>query len=290
MSAKMTILHLQFIGCRAPQRTSRGQLVRRISGITTQVNDAFSLIWNHTFSPTLLNQARANAAGYRWNEVSSNPQEPFGLPQDNIGNVNDSSCGGSACSFGTANLQYFGAPGPTDLNQWTYDYNDVLTKVMGRHSIKAGGDLTRLYYLNNAVYAARPSFTFRNLWDFANDAPYSETGQFNSIHRRSLGESRGQPVQRVGLLCAGRLQSSPQPDRQPGPALVLLRRVLFEAEQPGRVALRIGGDSLSGLNVRVGGPLYNPQKYNFGPQVGFAWQPSESTNRMVVRGGFRDQL
>ncbi len=66
------------------------------------------------------------------------------------------------------------------MNQWTYDYNDVLTKILGRHSIKMGGDLTRLYYLNNAVYAARPSFTFRNLWDFANDAPYSETGQFNS--------------------------------------------------------------------------------------------------------------
>ncbi len=49
-----------------------------------QVNDAFSVIWNHTFSPTLLNQARANAAGWRWNEVASNPQAPFGLPQDNI--------------------------------------------------------------------------------------------------------------------------------------------------------------------------------------------------------------
>jgi hypothetical protein len=41
----------------------------------SQVNDAFSLIWNHTFTPTLLNQARANAAGYRWNEIASNPQE-----------------------------------------------------------------------------------------------------------------------------------------------------------------------------------------------------------------------
>ena len=53
----------------------------------SQVNDAFSVIWNHTFSPTLLNQARANAAGWRWNEVTTNPQAPFGLPQDNIGNI-----------------------------------------------------------------------------------------------------------------------------------------------------------------------------------------------------------
>ena len=51
------------------------------------VNDAFSIIWDHTFSPTLLNQARANAAGWRWNEVNTNPQAPFGLPQGNINNI-----------------------------------------------------------------------------------------------------------------------------------------------------------------------------------------------------------
>src|ERR1039458_10839610 len=29
-----------------------------------QINDAFSAIWNHTFSPTFLNEARVNAAGW----------------------------------------------------------------------------------------------------------------------------------------------------------------------------------------------------------------------------------
>ncbi|MHB1959965.1 MAG: TonB-dependent receptor, partial [Acidobacteriaceae bacterium] len=74
----------------------------------SQINDAFSAVWNHVFSPTLLNQARANAAGWRWNEVTSNPQEPFGLPQDNIG------------SIGSAGPQFFGAPGPSNFDQWTY--------------------------------------------------------------------------------------------------------------------------------------------------------------------------
>ena len=97
----------------------------------TVVNDAFSLIWNHTFSPTLLNQARANAAGWRWNEVATNPQEPFGLPSDYIDNI------------GSAGIQFFGAPGPSNLNQWTYSYNDVLTKVIGKQNIKMGGDWTR---------------------------------------------------------------------------------------------------------------------------------------------------
>jgi hypothetical protein len=252
----------------------------------SQVNDAFSLIWNHTFTPTLLNQARANAAGYRWNEIGSNPQEPFGLPQDNIGNVNDSSCGGSACSFGTANFQYFGAPGPTDLNQWTYDYNDVLTKILGRHSIKMGGDLTRLYYLNNAVYAARPSFTFRNLWDFANDAPFSETGQFNSTTGVPSSNREDNRSNVWGFFV--------QDDYKVRPNLTVnlgLRWSYFAAFSSKQDNLDVlkygtGTDLLSGLNIHVGGSLYNPQKYNFGPQVGFAWQPAESMNKLVVRGGF----
>ena len=53
----------------------------------SQINEAFSGIWNHTFSPSLLNEARVNAAGWRWNEVNSNPQSPVGLPSDSIGQI-----------------------------------------------------------------------------------------------------------------------------------------------------------------------------------------------------------
>ena len=47
-------------------------------------NEAETFLWNHTFSATLLNEARVNAAGWRWNELADNPQEPYGLPTDNI--------------------------------------------------------------------------------------------------------------------------------------------------------------------------------------------------------------
>jgi hypothetical protein len=63
----------------------------------------FSVIWNHTFSATLLNQARANAAGWRYNELASNSQEPFGLPQANIE------------AIGSAQVQFFGAPRPRPI-------------------------------------------------------------------------------------------------------------------------------------------------------------------------------
>ncbi len=240
----------------------------------TQVNDAFSGIWNHIFSPTLLNQARANAAGYRWNEVASNPQAPFGLPQDNIGNI------------GSATFQYFGPPGPADLNQWTYDYNDILTKTLGSQNIKVGGEFTRLYYLNNPVYTARPTFTFGNLWDFANDAPYQETGTFNSTTGVPFSNRQDDRVNLWGFFIQDDYKILPNLTINAG-----LRWSYFGpmySKQNNLDVLRFGSgaDALTGLNVRVGGNLYTPQKTNFGPQIGFAWQPRSAQGKAVVRGGF----
>ena len=183
------------------------------------------MIWTHTFSPTLLNQARANAAGWRWNEVATNPQAPFGLPQDNIDGIG---------SINSSNIAFFGAPGPSNLNQWTYTYSDVLTKIIGRHSIKVGGDITRLYYLNNPVYAARPSFNFHNLWDFANDAPYFENGQFDSQTGIPFANRQDGRQNIWGFFGQDDIKAPSQPDHQPGPSLDQLRSVCHQAEQSGR--------------------------------------------------------
>jgi hypothetical protein len=240
----------------------------------SQVNDAFSVIWNHTFSSTLVNQARGNAAGWRWNEVTDNPQEPFGLPTDSIGGI------------GGAGPNFFGAPGPSNLNQWTYDYNDVLTKILGRHSIKAGGDLTRLYYLNNAVYAARPNFFFNNLWDFANDAPWSEGGEFNSTTGVPFSNREDNRSDIYGVFV--------QDDYKIFPNLTInagLRWSYFGAYDSKENNLDVvqfgsGANLLTGINVRVGGGLYTPQKSNLGPQLGFAWSPLRDHGNLVLRGGY----
>ncbi len=145
------------------------------------INDAFSGVWNHTFSPGFLNEARANAAGWRWNEIGSNPQAPFGLPDDSIGQIGELDNTSPAKT-----LNYFGSPGPSVFDQWTYTYRDVATRIVGKHSIKFGGEVTRLYYLNEAPYAARPSFEFFNVWDFLNDAPRSESGTFDPTRQVCL--------------------------------------------------------------------------------------------------------
>ena len=243
----------------------------------TQTNDAFSVIWNHTFSPTLLNEARANAAGWRYNEVSSNPQAPFGLPADDVDSI------GTIGNQG--GFQYFGAPGPGVYNQWTYDYNDILTKVAGRHNIKLGGELTRLYYLNESVYAARPNFGFRNLWDFANDAPYSESGQFSSSTGIPFSNRQDNRVNILGFFAQDDYKIRPNLTINLGLRYSYMGS-FYSKQNNLAVVQGIRANSLNGLNVRVGGHLYNPQKANFGPQFGFAWQPISYQGRLVVRGGF----
>ncbi|HEY6763860.1 MAG TPA: carboxypeptidase regulatory-like domain-containing protein, partial [Candidatus Sulfotelmatobacter sp.] len=246
----------------------------------TQVNDAFSVIYNHTFSPTFLNEARANAAGWRWNEVNSNPQEPFGLPQDQvdqIGSINPSNGSG---------LGFFGAPGPSVFNQWTYTYKDVATKVLHSHTVKFGGDLTRLYYLNDPTYAARPGYNFYNIWDFLNDAPHTESGSFDPFTGTPSTNRQDERVALYGLFI--------QDDWKVFPNLTLnfgLRYSYFGAltSKEGNlnsVVLGTGASTYTGLNIRIGGGLWKPQKGNFGPQVGFAWSPTYFKSKMVVRGGF----
>lgn len=239
-----------------------------------QVNDAFSIIWDHTFSPTLLNQARANAAGWRFNEVASNPQAPFGLPEANISNI------------GSAQMNSFGAPGPQVYNQWTYSYNDVLTKVWGRHNIKMGGDFTRLQYENNSIAAARPSYNFQNLWDFANDAPYQESGQFSAATGIPSPNRQDDRENLWGFFA--------QDDFKVRPNLTInlgLRWSYFGSLYTAQNNLDVlkfgqGADALTGMNIHVGGNLTNPQKLNFGPMVGFAWSPENFNSKLVIRGGF----
>ena len=238
------------------------------------INDAFSVIYNHTFSPTFLNEARANAAGWRWNEIGTNPQEPFGLPTDVVDQI------------GSAQLSFFGAPGPSVFDQWTYSYKDVATKVAGNHTIKFGGDLTRLYYLNDPTYSARPSYNFYNVWDFLNDAPHTEGGSFNPFTGTPATNRQDEREDIWGLFV--------QDDWKVRPNLTLnlgLRYSYFgplSSKQNNLNAVEFGSGpaTYSALTIRRGGNLWQAQKANFGPQLGFAWSPQHFNGRFVLRGGY----
>ena len=239
-----------------------------------QINEAFAGIWNHTFSPTFLNELRANGAGWRWNEVNDNPQSPVGLPSDYIGN------------FGSINdFASFGPNVGSIFDQWTYSIKDVATKIIGNNTVKFGGEVTQLHYLQDCAACGVPSYNFYNLWDFLNDAPYNENSQFNpatGIPSTSRQDDRedfwgffvqdSYKLRRNFTLTAGLRYSYFGP-------LSSKEGNLYQA-LPG-----YGADFLTDLSVRLH-HSWNANQGDIGPQIGFAWSPDRFQGRLVFRGGY----
>ena len=241
-----------------------------------QINEAMSGIWNHTFSPNFLNEARANAAGWRWNEISSNSQQPVGLPQDNVNFA--------ASAPNNGNLNQFGTSLGSDLNQWTYTYKDVATKVLGPHTIKFGAEFTALHYLNNPV--GRPTYGFYNVWDFLNDAPYQESGSFNSITGLPGGTRNDDRENLFGAFVQDDWKASPTLTLHAGVRYSYFGSLYAKQNNLPHVIFGQGSAAYTGLSVTTSGKAWNPQKGNFGPQLGFNWAPGKFNSKLVVRGGW----
>ncbi len=245
----------------------------------SSTNQSWTGIWNRSFSATLLNEARFGVSGWNWNEVTSNPQEPWGLPQAYIDGA------------GSVGIQSFGAPGPSIFDQLTYNARDTLSKVHGSHFMKFGFDFYRETDNDQAPWSARPGYNFRNLWDFANDSPYHENANFDPV--------TGQPTSAEKNIRSNIIALFVQDDWKIKPTLTLNLGLRWEYYTPitetnGNISnpiLGTGDATLTGLVIHKGGDLFTTSKNNWGPQIGFAWNPQsvagyDLAKRFVLRGGF----
>jgi len=241
-----------------------------------------TLVWNHTFGPTLINEARVGVARWWFNEQQSNPQMLFGFPvgnSDNIGNIG---------LVGPA----FGPPGPGIFYQTSYNIRDTVTKVVSSHSLRMGTDIYRDQVEDTALWAGLPpAYQFNNLWDWANDAPYKENGAFDPRNGDPTGVKKYIRSNILGFFV--------QDDYKLKPNLTLNLGLRWEYFSPihekygnlGVVGLGTGANTLTGLTLKTGVDAYNASKNNWGPQVGFAWSPKgifsrDFNSRFVLRGGF----
>jgi hypothetical protein len=248
-----------------------------------RLNESAALLWQHTFAPTLINEARINVSRWWFNELQSNPQEPFGLPQDvlnGIGNI-----GGFTIVFGSN--------GPGIFYKTSYNVHDGATKVLSRHTLKFGFDLYRDQNTDVSAGGALPQYMFRNLWDFANDAPLQENANFNPL--------TGNLTQTRHYIRSNSYAGYLQDDFKVKPNFTVNLGLRWEYfgpiyEKHGNLDTAVVGPPgapLTGAFVRVGGNLYDSGTNNWGPQIGFAWSPTSSPlfhrefhNRLVLRGGF----
>ncbi len=237
-----------------------------------QVNNAFSLIWNRVISPSFVNEARVNAAGWRWNELKDNPQSPLGLPASSLDGL-------------PVSLTQFGPNVGSHLDQWTYTYKDVATKVLGPHTIKFGGEFTRLFYLQACEGCALPSYNFYNIWDFLNDAPHSESANVDPATGTPTPGRQDQRENLLGFFAQDDYKVRPNLTLNLGLRWSYFGPLYSKQNNIYRAVPGSGTAFLTGLNV-VKENAWNAEKNNFSPQVGFAWSPNQYGGKIVFRGGF----
>jgi len=236
-----------------------------------------TLLWTRTLSPTMLNEARFNVTRWYFNEIDSNPDMPWGIPRLLINQ-----------QVGTDNPLFSFGPGvgPGVFYQTTYNARDTVTKVMNSHALKMGGELIFEQNNDKAPWAGRPTYNFSNLWSFANDAPVSEGTTF-------FDPKTGAFTDLTAYARSSYYAAFIQDDWKLRQNLTINLGLRWEYYSPLRskndqISNLILGpdDGLIGARLQLGGDLYKADKNNFGPQAGFAWQPSRFDNKAVVRGGF----
>jgi len=244
------------------------------------LNYSTGLLYNHTFSPSMVNEARADMAGWKYNELNDNPQSPLGLPNDYIQKNN-------GVSFSNVSPEDFGPSIGSIFDQWTLNFKDVVTKVYKSHNLKFGGQYTRLAYLDSATWAASANYYFDNYWDFLNDAVQTEAISGANPLTGVPTDSRKDDRQYIPAFFV-------QDDWKVKPNLTVNLGVRWEyyagmTEKKGnnpRLNLGSGADMFTNLAIVLGQAQVDAQKANFGPQIGFAWSPNRDAGKLVLRGGF----
>ncbi|HMI54362.1 MAG TPA: TonB-dependent receptor [Candidatus Saccharimonadales bacterium] len=213
--------------------------------------------WNRTISTSLLNEF-----GIAFNRPQS----------DSLGGGDGFPTFQCSAFFGCGGANTFGtAPGPALFSslrpQHSLQFLDTVTWIRGRHTIKAGLDIR--HAVTHDTLQPQAFLAFDNLSDF-------EIGQ--ALQLSTLGYNEvGVQNTNYGFFV--------QDDYRVSPRLTLNLGLRYEYNTVLQGDL-IGNFDIATLTLDpIGKPLYHPDRNNFGPRVGFSWDPT-GKGKTVVRGGF----
>jgi hypothetical protein len=242
------------------------------------LNSAATAIYIHTFSPTWLNEARANGTRFADNGVTDAAGVTnFGIPYINVQTLP------WPIQYGA----YAGSTTPSIYAENTYEARDMVTHTWGSHVIRMGGEVRMEQDNDNLLGEQRPTYAMQGLWTFANDAAIYEAIEANPL-------TGGTPLTQRYFRSED-MAIYGQHDWKVRPNLTLNMGLRWEYFTPLRnngsminyPVLGTGtGQQLSGITLQPRNELWNAQPYNFAPKVGFAYTPALLNRKLVVRGGF----
>lgn len=237
----------------------------------------------HTFSPSMLNEA---IFGYSRIEGFADQNGTFTVPIVSVNQL------GNGFGDGFADGDYI---------QHSYHWRDVLTKVVGSHSIKAGFDAWRgdddvFFQGADGI----PSLQYNNMIDFINDNIYSESGlSYNVVTGKPVPYTYGYKKTTFGIFAEDSwkvnrkltVNYGVRYDNNGNPYVdEALPPKSFDA--PANVISNMTLASGSSFSGQIANAVFKVQpnvypsdrNWIFSPRVGLAYDPTLS-GKWVIRGG-----
>jgi len=253
---------------------------------------AVNVAWTRTITPTLVNEARIsfNRSG-SLNAVPTNTTTPAQL---GFSNVNPDDPHGAAPPPMEVNGAFNLGPnpgGPTSIHDSTYQYQDTISWTHGRHDMKFGGDFRwvednfNFDYYNNGSYLFQGDYTGSDLADFVGGFFYNYYQFSNAVYGirthsyYAFGQDSWKLTKNLTLSYGLRYEyNAPQTDPHneiigwyPG-----RQSTVYPDAPPNFLYPGDAGTPNKGLIF--------PDKNNFAPRFGFAWD-TFGNSKFVVRGG-----
>lgn len=230
---------------------------------------AAAVVYNHTFTPTLLNEARFSYSGWGFDEVDSNPNANFGIPRIEVEQI-----WGGRLRWG------IGQPGSFKDRQ--FDLRDTITNIWGNHVLKAGIQYSRDVNAGGNLSLARPLFGFVRPWNFANGTPINEVVGANPNGKPTVDDTTYHSTG-LAFFIHDDWKAMPNLTLNMGLRWEYLGPIVPDRNVISNLILNNG--QLLGAQVEARESLTDRDWNNFGPQFGFAWSPDKFANKLVVRGG-----
>jgi hypothetical protein len=243
------------------------------------LNSAVTAIYIHTFSPTWLNEFRANGTRFFDNGIAdSGSVVDYGIPYINVQSLpvsNDPQYGVTQSSTT-----------PAVFAENTYEIRDMVTHVWGAHTLRAGVEIRREQDNDNLSGDARPVYAMQGLWAMANDTPIYEAITTNPNNGGLALSQRYFRDSDIAVYVQHDWQLRPNLTLNTGlrwEDFTPLSNKGFEINYP---VLGPTGSELSGMKLTPHNNLWNNSNTNFGPKLGLTWEPYKNKQNVVVRAGF----
>ncbi len=235
-------------------------------------NTAITVAYIQPVSSKAVNELRFSFTKFASNQVQASSETNFGIPRIEVEGLPF-----DRIRFGADRAETT----PAIFAQKTYEFRDTLRLVKGNHAFSFGGQVRLEHDNNDLSGGSRPVYSFVGLFNLANETPIFEAV---AADPRSGGPAQAQRFFRTGDYAA-----FIQDDWKLRPNLTVnlgLRYELFTppTETEDRLTnFLIEPGTASGGRVITTDKLFNTDRNNFGPRLGFAYSPNQ---RLVLRGGF----